>query len=122
MNALPEPEVVSCYFDEGFAPRLAAMCLRWSAEIPERVWELPEGLRLFGPPPVRFGLSVLRQEENGYAVGLVWNQTAVNWTCLTRQQLADSDLKRLLAAMGTDLLYILEQPILNRNVMQLRAA
>jgi hypothetical protein len=125
MEPLPEPEVVSCSFDNSFHPRLATMSLSWPAGesgAGQQTWQLPAGLRLLGPPPTHFGIDIQRLDETTYSACLVWDQLAVRWTKLTRQQLADSDLQRLLAAMKTDLLYLLDQPIVNQAPKQLRAA
>ena len=70
---LPEPDVVSCHFDAGFTPPLAAMFLSWRGARP-REWDLPGGVCRFGPPPVRFGLHVRRLTEERYAVRLVWDE------------------------------------------------
>jgi hypothetical protein len=110
IEALPVPEVVRCYFDEVLTPRLPAMCLRWP-DSDERVWELPEGVRLVGPAPERFGVSIQRQGEDAYTVRLIWNRTGLTWPCLTRAELLPGDLAILLEAMGTDLWYLLDQPI-----------
>jgi hypothetical protein len=110
---LPVPEVLRCYFDDGFVPRLPAMCLRWDSEAigSEQCWELPEGVRLIGPPPERFGIDIRRRGIDSYNVRLLWDRTCLTWEDLSRAQLLDSALAPLLGAMGTDLWYLLDQPV-----------
>jgi hypothetical protein len=112
-HALPTPEVLRCYFEESFEPHLPAMCLRWQGgEAPaERLWELPEGVTVVGPAPARFGVSVQRRDADGYAVRLLWDRTCFTWPSLSRVQLLTSALAPLLAALGTDLWCLLEQPL-----------
>ncbi|MGH7170724.1 MAG: hypothetical protein ACRELF_14875 [Gemmataceae bacterium] len=108
------PEVVRCYFDSSFEPNLPAMCLRWEADDEDRdehIWELPEGLRFNGPPPRRFGIRVQRQALDSYSVHLLWDRTCLTWLDMTRGELLQSDLDALLAALGTDLWYLLDQPL-----------
>ncbi|HKI38772.1 MAG TPA: hypothetical protein VKA46_43385 [Gemmataceae bacterium] len=113
VRTLPAPEVLRCYFDDGFVPRLPAMCLRWDTEAMggERRWELPEGVTLVGPPPERFGVSIRRRGDDSYNVRLLWDRTCLTWEDLPRAQLLDSALAPLLGAMGTDLWYLLDQPV-----------
>ncbi len=111
-QTLPVPEVVRCFFDTTFEPHLPAMCLRWEDDdSEERVWELPEGVRFSGPPPRQFGIRVQRQDADSYAVRLLWDRTCLTWLDLRRGQLLNSDLDALLAALGTDLWYLLDQPL-----------
>jgi hypothetical protein len=113
-QTLPVPEVVRCYFDESFEPHLPAMCLRWQQEEhdgTEAVWELPEGMRVTGPPPRHFGVLIQRQALDSYFVRLLWDRTCLTWHDLTREQLLHCDLDPLLAALGTDLWYLLDQPL-----------
>jgi hypothetical protein len=112
VHALPVPEVLRCYFDEGFDPHLPAMCLRWPGqEAGNQVWSLPEGVSLTGPAPCHFGVSIQRLAADGYAVRLLWEHTCLLWRSLTRRQLLDCALGPILTALGTDLLYLLDQPI-----------
>ena len=63
VKTLPAPDVLSCFFDEGFSPRLAAMQLRWNEATLQRepqLWSFPHGISLRGPLPERFGISVER--------------------------------------------------------------
>jgi hypothetical protein len=124
LKTLPPPEVVRCYFDDGFAPRLPAMCLRWDVEAlgDERLWELPEGVTLVGPPPERFGVSIRRRGEDSYNVRLLWDRTCLTWDDVPRIQLLSSSLAPLLGAMGTDLWYLLDQPVRPGSVPRDRAA
>jgi hypothetical protein len=109
-QALSPPAVLRCYFDESFDPHLPAMCLRWAGPQPDRLWELPEGVALVGPPPQRFGVSIRRDGEDAYAVRLLWDRTCLTWRALSRVQLLACALVPVLAALGTDLWYLLDQP------------
>ncbi len=112
VQALPSPEVVRCYFDAAFDPHLPAMCLRWhQPALPERLWELPEGVCLVGPAPQRFGVRIQRQASDVYAVRLLWDRTCLDWVSLSRAQLLTSALAPLLGALGTDLWHLLDQPV-----------
>jgi hypothetical protein len=109
---LPAPQVSGCDFDDGFAPPLAVMRLDWPAEADgRRLWSLPGRLLRAGPPPHRFGLRVQRRGPDCYAVCLVWDAGHFLWPELGREQILSSDLAPLLAALGTDLAYLLDQPI-----------
>jgi hypothetical protein len=119
---LPEPEVVRCFFDESFQPRLPAMCLRWEDGSQDRLWELPDNVCLAGPPPARFGVSIHRRSPDAYTVRLLWNQTALSWPTLTRAELLGSALSPLLGAMGTDLWHLLEQPVSTESCLPRKAA
>jgi hypothetical protein len=122
---LSQPEIVRCYIDEVFDARVPAMCLRWESEAresPEQTWELPQGIRVVGPAPVRFGVSIRRHGKDGYAVRLLWDYTCMYWPTLTRRALMVSSLASLLEAMGTDLWYLLDQPIAAEPAVPLSAA
>jgi hypothetical protein len=111
-----EPSVRGCEFEEIFQPRVAAMRLDWrgaSTAGQYRSWDLPEGITLGGPTPDRFGIHVHRYGLDCYAVHLVWNHTHLAWCSLTRRHLEESCLGQLLAAMGTDLQLLLDQPVLD---------
>ncbi len=111
MTPLPQPRVVTCYFDIGFVPPLAAMELAWpDPAVPGR-WTLPSGENLNGPPPSRFGLHVRRQADDAYAVTLLWDSTYRQWFSLRRRELQTSSLGLVLAALGTPLEYLLDQPV-----------
>jgi hypothetical protein len=122
--SLPAPEVLRCYFDDAFDPPLPAMCLRWddATGSAEHLWQLPEGVRVAGPLPQRFGVSIQRVASDTYAVRLLWDRTCLVWLSLTRSQLMASDLTPLLAALGTDLWYLLDQPVSSTPVGPPRAA
>jgi hypothetical protein len=122
VQALPSPEVVRCYFDDGFEPHLPAMCLRWDPAASERLWTLPEGVRLVGPAPQRFGVSIQRRASDTYSVRLLWERTCFNWPSVTRAQLLSTSLEPLLGAMGTDLWYLLDQPLEEGTGIPCRAA
>ena len=42
-------------------------------------WALPLGEEITGPAPTRFGLRVRRQDEDAYAVTLLWDSTYRQW-------------------------------------------
>jgi len=111
---LPEPEVVDCGFDDAFVPRLAVMRLRWPepAVGNETVWRLPEHVRLLGKPPEQFGIGIRRTATDCYHAYLLWNTLFLRWADLSSKELLSSSLPTLLAAMGTDLRYLLSQPII----------
>jgi hypothetical protein len=112
VETLAAPEVLCSYFDESFEPPLPAMCLTWEAEeAGERTWELPEGIVVTSPPPRCFGIDVRRQGGAAYAVRLLWDRTRLTWTAAAREQLLDSALAPLLAALGIDLWCLLDQPL-----------
>jgi hypothetical protein len=75
-----------------------------------------------GQAPERFGVSIQRQGADDYAVRLLWDRAYIQWPTLNREQLLTSSLTRLLDAMGTDLWYLLDQPIEAANAEPLRAA
>ena len=108
--------------DDAFAPRLPAMCLRWGTGRRERLWELPEGMSILGPAPERFGISIQRMGNDSYAVRLLWDRTCLSWPALSRAQLLTSALAPLLGALGTDLWYLLDQPVHSESRLPLRAA
>jgi hypothetical protein len=125
VTTLPAPKVLRNYFDDEFEPQLPAMWLRWEAGSPdlgERLWELPEGVCVTGPAPERFGLRIQRRAADAYAVRLLWNQTRLSWSSLKRVQLLTSSLAPLLSAIGTDLWYLLDQPISSEVRLPRKAA
>jgi hypothetical protein len=113
MTHLPIPQVSACYFDIGFVPPLAAMQLNWPASelSPKLGWKLPSGENLAGPPPSRFGLRIRRQADDAYAVTLLWDSTYRQWFSLRRHEIVASSLGSILAALGTPLEYLLDQPV-----------
>ena len=122
VKTLPQPEVLRCYFDDSFQPRLPAMCLRWRESAEERLWDLPGNVSLVGPPPQRFGITVQRRTFDTYSVRLLWNHTGLSWPTLTRAELLGSALSPLLGAMGTDLWHLLDQPVSTEASMPRKAA
>lgn len=76
-----------------------------------RVWPLPNGSSVAGPLPSHFGIEVHRHAADGYQVRLLWDESSFEWPSLRRQQLLDSSLVGILEAMGTDINYILDQPV-----------
>jgi hypothetical protein len=122
VQALPAPEVIRCYFDDTFARRLPAMCLRWRDCPGERLWELPEGVTLMGPPPERFGVTIQRIGTDAYEVRLLWDGSCFVWKSVRRVQLLTCALTPLLGALGTDIWYLLDQPVNGEAYAPRRAA
>jgi hypothetical protein len=111
---LPKPDVVRCFFEQTFEPPLPAMELSWhpdSAGAFERVWHLPESVMIKGPAPQRFGVTIHRIGDNAYKVRVLWNRLCLNWDELTRRQIMTSSLALVLGSLGTDVWYLLEQPV-----------
>jgi hypothetical protein len=111
---LPKPDVVRCFFEQSFVPPLAAMELRWDpdgAGVFERVWHLPESVMVKGPAPERFGVTIHRIGDNAYQVRILWNRLCLSWDSLTRRQIMTSSLAPVLSSLGTDVWYLLEQPV-----------
>ncbi len=111
---LPTAAVLRRYFDERGGPMLPAYELRWEAadgHTTERLWELPEGVCVVGPPPTKFGFKVDRVGVDAYAVRLLWDHTRLSWERLARVQLLASALAALTGALGFDLRAALEQPV-----------
>jgi hypothetical protein len=121
---LAEPEVRACEFDDGFHPGLGVMLLCWPETHSRKTgqsWHLPEGVTLTGAAPVRFGISIERWDSDQYAMCLQWNGTSLRWAALTRADMLATCLVELLADLGTDLHYLLDQPIV-RPMRTLRNA
>ncbi|MCI0464948.1 MAG: hypothetical protein L0Z62_49130 [Gemmataceae bacterium] len=113
---LPEPTIVGCGVEETFAPRMPAMCLHWNgtADLEKpRPWTMPLGLVIAGPVPTRFGIEILRLDEDQYAVRVVWDRIALAWKNLTRAEVRNTVFPTFLASLGTDLEYLLDQPVLD---------
>jgi hypothetical protein len=111
---LPKPDVVRCFFEHTFDPPLPAMELSWdpdSAGAYERVWHLPENVMLKGSAPERFGVTIHRNADNSYKVRVLWNRLCLNWDELTRRQIMTSSLTLVLGSLGTDVWYLLDQPV-----------
>ena len=107
---LPPAEVVRKYVDDTFDVNTPIMVLRWTDPAAcERIWELPEGLSVVGPPPRHFALLVRRAAGDGYAVRLMWDRTQLSWPGLSRLDLLGSCLGALLSSLGLDLWSLLEQ-------------
>ena len=110
---LPPPQVVACYFDIGFMPPIAAMLLTWPPPLDAEssTWKLPRGESVAGRLPRRFGVRIRRQAEDAYAVAVVWDSTYRQWFSLRRKEVAGSAIEPVLAALGTQLAYLLDQPV-----------
>ena len=107
---LPKPEVERCFFEHSFDPPLPAMELCWGADHGQFAWHLPEGVMLKGAAPTRFGITIRRCTSEEYQVRVLWNNLCLSWSSLTRTQIMASSLS-ILNALGTDLWYLLNQPI-----------
>jgi hypothetical protein len=118
---LSKPEVVRCFFEAGSDAPLPAMELCWDSEeigISECVWQLPNSIVLKGPAPQRFGIAIHRHDDNAYRVRIVWDEMTFTWDDLTRVQVMTSSLTQILHALGTDLWYLLNQPIEEAALLQ----
>jgi hypothetical protein len=114
MQDLPRPEVLRCFFEERAQPPLAAMALRWDPDAPgvaDRFWHLPDGVCMQGPAPARFGITIARRGDDAYHVRALWNDLCLSWENLTRVQVMASSLSAVLAALGTDVWHLLNQPV-----------
>ena len=123
--AMAEPRIVRCLFDHSLEPHLVALELDWQGTpwaAGQRTWTLPGGWQYVGGPPRRFAIDVVRLAANSYRVRLVWNQVQVQWSQLERHQILHTSLSEVLAALGTDLAYLLDQPIPEQVPAALRAA
>lgn len=121
-KSLPTPDIVRRYIEDYFHESVPALSLRWPATAAaEKLWELPDGLSIVGAPPERFGFHVQRVGRDIYSLRVLWNQMCLTWGSLTRMQLLSSALAPLLAALGTDLWRLLEQPVPGGKTMS-RAA
>lgn len=125
MDTLPRPEVIRCFFDRNAAPHLPAMELRWDVDAPsvaDGIWRLPGNVVVTGPAPDRFGVTVRRKGVDSFAVRVLWNELSLQWESLTRTQVMTGSLAPLLRALGTDLWYLLEQPVDDESHDRLAAA
>jgi hypothetical protein len=105
---LPTPEIIRCYHDP--YSRLPAMVLRWPIAA-DWAWHLPDGTTIIGPAPTSFGVTVHRQGPDAFLVRCLWNDHDYCWSDLTAAQLVESSLSPILAALGTRLDYLLDQPL-----------
>ncbi|MCS7045126.1 MAG: hypothetical protein NZO58_02095 [Gemmataceae bacterium] len=125
MEFLPKPEVKRCYFDDRSRPPMSAMELSWHPDGPglaERTWHLPQGLRIHGAAPTRFGIAIERTGSDAYNVRVLWDQVTVCWQALTRVQIMTSSLSIILQALGSDMWHMLHQPVDEAAVGQRQAA
>lgn len=111
-TALPQVEIVRRVTDSSFDPHVAVLHLRWADHGPmtERLWDLPGGITLHGPPPARFACHVRRLSPQSYAVRLLWEHASLSWAETTRSELLSCCLAQLMTAMGMDLWGMMEQP------------
>jgi hypothetical protein len=113
-NSFREPRVTGFCYDEVFLPRVASMNLDWPDQqlsLEQITWNLPRGINILGPAPSRFGIQIVRLDTDSYTVRLVWNEMQCGWPCLTRAELLQSSLLVLLKVLGTNLEYLLDQPV-----------
>jgi hypothetical protein len=118
---LPKPEIDRCFFERSLEQPLPAMNLSWDPDAPgvaERFWYMPGGMLLKGPAPRRFGITIHRQGKDSYRVRVLWNGLCLCWDELTRLQIMASSLAIVLDALGTDLWYLLNQPIEVKDLAQ----
>ena len=111
---LPKPKVIRCFFERSFDPPLPAMEMDWNPDAPgvaERVWRLPDSVHLHGPAPSRFGITIRRLDKDAYEVRVLWNHLCLSWQALSRVQIMSSSLTVILKALGTDIWYLLNQPM-----------
>ena len=109
---LPVPEIVSCTFPTNVQPTMPALRLTWPATVcGERLWTLPCGAHRKGPPPSLFGIVIRRTAADRYALRLIWDETYLDWRQLRRRDLKDCSLREIVAALGTTLDDMLDQPI-----------
>lgn len=109
---LLEPEVCKFYFRPAADDSLVSMHLRWSARAGNvHPWRLPGGITIDGPAPERFGFLLRRHAEDAYLLSVVWDQASLHWLDLTRRQILDTSFPFVLNAIGTDLNYLLDQPV-----------
>ena len=114
MKTSSRPEVVRCFFAEAFRPALSAVELEWDVDAVghvDRLWHLPAGLKLQGPPPTRFGMAIHRRGEDQYQLRVLWNELSLAWDNLARHQIMASSVAPLMAMLGTDLWRLLMQPV-----------
>jgi hypothetical protein len=110
---LPKPEVKRCFWVRTDPP-LPAMELVWDADdggACEHFWHLPDCVTMKGPPPTSFGITIHRLHNDRYRVRVLWNRVCLSWEDLTRVQIMTSSLAPILKALGTDLWYLLNQPV-----------
>jgi hypothetical protein len=105
---LPTPEIIRCFHDP--FSRLPAMELRWPTPC-DWAWHLPDGTTIIGPAPTSFGVTVHRQGSDAFLVRCLWNDRDYVWTDLTANEILESSLSPILAALGTRLDYLLDQPL-----------
>ena len=79
--------------------------------VAERTWYLPDSVNLKGPAPNRFGITINRYARDTYRVRVLWNRLCLTWDELSRVQIMTSLLAPILNALGTDLWYLLNQPV-----------
>ena len=102
-----------------FEPPLSAMELCWDPDGPgviERSWFLPDGVVIKGAAPARFGVTIHRLAKDSYRVRVLWNRLCLCWEGLTRVQIMTSSLAIVLSALGTDLWYLLNQPVKETSI------
>jgi hypothetical protein len=118
---LPTPEIVRRYVDDFFHRSVPVLTLHWPAQV-HKLWELPEGVNIVGPPPQCFGFHIQRSGRDAYWLRVLWNHTCLSWAELSRVQLLSCSLAPLLSALGTDMWSLLEEPVRGESKAVSRAA
>jgi hypothetical protein len=114
MRDLISPDVLRCFFEDIPPTPLLAMALHWHDDDPantERTWHLPGGICIRGAAPSRFGVTIHRHDFDAYQVRLLWDGVFLSWPDLTHVQIMASALTPMLALLGTDIWYLLDQPL-----------
>jgi hypothetical protein len=113
MPPLSEPDLVSCLVIEEVQPHMLAMRLHWPDDdtTGPQIWDLPGNVQQFGPAPDVFGIVLHRMAFDGFDLRLWWDGTHFSWPHLSRRTIEDSCLGRLLSALGSDLGFMLDQPV-----------
>jgi hypothetical protein len=106
------PRILGCFFDIGFMPPIAVMLLQWEdpCSLDVHHWTLPNGEHITGAWPRRFGIRIRRQAEDAYHFMLVWDSTYRQWFSLRRKEILGSAIETILAALGSQLNDLLDQP------------
>lgn len=114
LATLPPVEIVRRSADDDCDDAMPVLSLRW--DVPpsggdERLWDLPRGARLIGPPPRQFGLRLSPTADGAYALRLHWDGTRLSWPALSRGELLACSLGEVLAALGQDLWAMIDRPV-----------
>ena len=124
MPPLSEPDLVSCLVIEDVVPHMLAMRLQWPDDesTGPQIWDLPGNLQQFGPAPDCFGIMLHRTAFDGYDLRLWWDGVHFSWPHLPRRVIEESCLGRLLTSLGSDLSFMLDQPVRGETQPAAKAA